>query len=144
MGVGMAGRVRRMCRGDLGLWAFWIEPASLTVSEHTLNLPWPGERPLRVAVLTDLHVGSPFNGMDKLHSTVDRTNAAKPDIICILGDLGGRPRAPQKVGGVGIESVEVDHRKWRIQGAGGDIEHALEGVWRKFTRIGDAIRWKMS
>jgi predicted MPP superfamily phosphohydrolase len=23
----------------------------------------------------------------KLHSTVDRTNAAQPDVICILGDL---------------------------------------------------------
>ena len=71
----------------LGLWAFWFEPASLIVAEHELSLGWPAERSLRVAVLTDLHVGSPFNGIAKLRSTVDRTNAAQPDLICILGDL---------------------------------------------------------
>ena len=60
----------------LGLWAFWLEPASLSVVEHELNLEWPGKRPLRVAVLTDLHVGYPFNGMAKLHSTVDRIGSA--------------------------------------------------------------------
>ena len=86
----------------LGLWAFWLEPASLTVAEHELSLGWPGERSLRVAVLADLHVGSPFNGMAKLHSTVDRTNAALPDVICILGDLviqgvlGGRFVPPEE------------------------------------------------
>jgi predicted MPP superfamily phosphohydrolase len=87
----------------LGLWAFWLEPASLTVVEHELSVGWRGERPLRVAVLTDLHVGSPFNGMAKLHTTVDRTNAAQPDVICILGDLviqgvlGGRFVPPEEI-----------------------------------------------
>ena len=49
----------------LGAWAVWLEPASLTTDEVTLNLPWRSPRPLRVAVLTDLHVGSPFNGLPK-------------------------------------------------------------------------------
>lgn len=87
----------------LALWAFWLEPASLAVAEHQLSLTWPGDRSLRVAVLTDLHVGSPFNGMAKLHSIVDRTNAAQPDLICILGDiviqgvLGGRFVPPEEI-----------------------------------------------
>jgi predicted MPP superfamily phosphohydrolase len=91
------------CVVVLGLWAFWLEPASLTVAEHELSLGWPGERSLRVAVLTDLHVGSPFNGLAKLRSTVDRTNAAQPDVICILGDLviqgvlGGRFVPPEEI-----------------------------------------------
>src|SRR5437868_4630518 len=71
----------------LGLWAFWLEPASLTLVEQPLDLPWPAPRPLRVAVLTDLHVGSPFNNLAKLHATVAMTNAVNPDLICILGDL---------------------------------------------------------
>ena len=70
----------------LALRAFWLEPASLTVVEERLELEWPAE-PLRIAVLTDLHVGSPFNGIAKLRQVVDLTNAAKPQIICILGDL---------------------------------------------------------
>lgn len=57
----------------LALQAFWLEPASLRVSEERISLPWPA-RPLRVAILTDLHVGSPFNGIDHLRDVVDRTN----------------------------------------------------------------------
>lgn len=71
----------------LGLWGLWLEPASLTTEEHQLNLPWPSQQALRIAVLTDLHVGSPFNQIDKLRAVVDRTNAARPDLVCILGDL---------------------------------------------------------
>ena len=71
----------------LGLRAFWLEPASLTVVNERIQLPKPLPTPLKIAVLTDLHVGSPFNGMDKLREVVARTNAAQPDVICILGDL---------------------------------------------------------
>ena len=86
-----------------GLWAFWLEPASLTVLEERVSLRWSAHRPLRIAILTDLHVGSPFNGIAKLRDTVDRTNAAQPDMICILGDLviqgviGGRFVAPEEI-----------------------------------------------
>lgn len=73
--------------GLLAVWAFWLEPASLTIDQHELRLAWPGNRPLRVAVLTDLHVGSPFNDISNLRATIDRTNAATPDLVCILGDL---------------------------------------------------------
>ena len=71
----------------LGAWAFWLEPAGLTIDEQRIDVPWSGSAPLRIAVLTDIHVGSPFNGIDKLRRIVDRTNAARPDIICFLGDL---------------------------------------------------------
>jgi uncharacterized protein len=87
----------------LGLWALWFEPASLTLVEERLDLHWSARAPLRVAVLSDLHVGSPFNGIAKLRQVVNRTNAAKPDLICILGDLviqgviGGRFVAPEDV-----------------------------------------------
>ena len=87
----------------LALWAVWLEPASLTVSEDRISLEWPEGRSLRVAILTDLHVGSPFNGIDNVREVVDRTNAARPDLICILGDLviqgviGGRFVAPEAV-----------------------------------------------
>src|SRR5919109_3297588 len=71
----------------LALWALWLEPASLTMAEERINLRSFTRGSLRVAVLADLHVGSPFNGIDKLREIVDRTNAARPDVICILGDL---------------------------------------------------------
>jgi len=48
----------------LGLWAFALEPASLTTHQHRLLIPdWRADLAgLGVAVLADLHVGSPFNG----------------------------------------------------------------------------------
>lgn len=71
----------------LGAKAFWLEPASLSIDHQQIVVPAPGLPPLRIAVLTDLHVGSPFNGIDNLRRVVDLTNAAQPDIVCILGDL---------------------------------------------------------
>lgn len=114
----------------LGGWAFWFEPASLTVVEESLEIPWPAPKPLRIAVLTDLHVGSPFNGLSKLQDVVDRTNAVRPDLICILGDLviqgvaGGRFVAPEAIGAelgrlkapAGVVAVLGNHDAWLDHG----------------------------
>jgi uncharacterized protein len=109
----------------LGLWALWLEPASLNVVEERANLRWPA-RSLRIAILTDLHIGSPFNGIAKLRQEVDRTNAARPDLVCILGDLviqgvlGGRFVAPEDIAtelkrlhsAVGTVAVLGNHDGW--------------------------------
>lgn len=73
----------------LGFWAFIAEPASLRNESYELALPgWPGSCDgLRVALLADLHVGSPFNGIDKLDRIVDLTQAARPDLILLAGDF---------------------------------------------------------
>src|SRR5687767_7061777 len=89
----------------LGAWAFWLEPTSLKVAEHRLEIPrWPRALDgLRIAVLVDLHVGSPFNGVAKLQKIVAVTNNAKPDLILIPGDLmiqkvfGGTQVAPEEI-----------------------------------------------
>jgi uncharacterized protein len=87
----------------LGLRAFWLEPASLAIADEHITLPWQLSRPVRIAILTDLHTGSPFNGISKLRRIVERTNAARPDVICILGDLviqgvaGGRFVPPEEI-----------------------------------------------
>lgn len=100
----------------LGAWAFWIEPASLRVVEERIDLPWSASGALRIAVLTDLHIGSPFNGIDKLRDVVDRTNAGKPDVICILGDLlsnGPRGARSERPGFIGPEQVASELAKLR-------------------------------
>ncbi|MDH5669908.1 MAG: metallophosphoesterase, partial [Nitrospira sp.] len=89
----------------LAAWAFVIEPRSLVVREHQLSLPsWPSTlHGLRVAVLADLHTGSPFNGLDKLERIVQETNQAQPDLILIPGDIvvtgvvGGRFVPPESI-----------------------------------------------
>jgi predicted MPP superfamily phosphohydrolase len=89
----------------LGLWAFWLEPASLRNEDHTLAIPrWPAAcSGLRVAVLADLHVGSPWNGLDKLEEIVALTNKAEPDLVLLAGDyvihgvVGGDFEPPEAV-----------------------------------------------
>jgi uncharacterized protein len=87
------------------VWAFWIGPRHLVFREVALDLPhWTGAPPtLRVAVLTDLHIGSPHNGLEKLRRIVAGVNQRKPDVVLILGDLviqgvvGGKFVAPEAI-----------------------------------------------
>jgi len=87
----------------LGLWSFWLEPASLRVQSVDIPVAWPYVRPLRVALVSDLHVGAPYQGLGQLRSTVDRINATSPDLICIAGDvvtlgvLGGQFTPPEAI-----------------------------------------------
>jgi uncharacterized protein len=70
-------------------WAVIVEPGRLVVRETAVrSARWPADRPpLRIAVLTDLHVGSFRNGLDRLDEVVARTNAQSPDLVVILGDI---------------------------------------------------------
>jgi len=53
---------------------------------------WPrGAPPLRVALLSDIHLGNRAMTPDRLGRIVDEVNAASPDIVLIAGDfLAGR------------------------------------------------------
>lgn len=110
------------------LWAFWIGPGRLVVREVELVLPlWAAEHAgLRVAVLTDLHVGSPRQGEEMLRRIVRETNAVDPDVIVLLGDLvtqgmaGGRFVEPERIAGtladleapLGTFAVLGNHDAW--------------------------------
>ncbi|HEV2844121.1 MAG TPA: metallophosphoesterase, partial [Thermoanaerobaculia bacterium] len=112
----------------LGVWAFAAEPAYLRVREVPLEIPgWHAARTgMRIAVLADLHTGSPYNGMDKLREVVRRTNAARPDLVLIAGDLviddvvGGRWVSPETLvpelgrlrAPLGVYAVLGNHDWW--------------------------------
>ena len=100
--------------GALGLWTLWLEPASLRVATYRLSIPhWPATcAGLSVAVISDLHVGSPFNGVAKLERVVAETQQAQPDLVVLAGDFviqgvrGGRFVAPE-VTGVKLGEIEA-------------------------------------
>lgn len=73
----------------LGVWGFWIEPRRLVVRDVPISLSnWPPSvGPLKVAVLTDLHVGSPHHSIARLKRIVDEVNRRDPDLILLLGDF---------------------------------------------------------
>lgn len=87
----------------IGVPGFWLVPASLKVRAVDLPLAWPRAEPLRVAVISDLHVGSPYYGLSRLPEIVDSINAAQPDVVCILGDfvtlgvIGGHRVPPEPI-----------------------------------------------
>jgi len=82
-----------------------IEPGWVRLHEKELCIPdWPEDLDgLRIAVLSDLHVGAARMGMDKLAWIVDETNRQSADMIVILGDLvihgvpGGEFTAPEDI-----------------------------------------------
>src|SRR5437773_5852398 len=112
----------------LVLWAFWLEPASLRNETHKVQiLSWPAEcNGIRIAVLADLHTGSPFNGISKLEKIVLLTLSAKPDLVLLIGDYvihgvrGGHfipPEASARLLGrlaapMGVYAVLGNHDWW--------------------------------
>ena len=108
--------------GACGAWAFLIEPATLRVREYRLEVPgFASVAPLRVALLADLHVGSPHNGTDKLQEIVRRTNEAHPDLVLLLGDYviggvyGGKYVPPETTGEI-LGRLEAPLGVWAVLG----------------------------
>jgi predicted MPP superfamily phosphohydrolase len=73
----------------LTVWGFVIEPNRLVVNEVSLPITEVDARfgNLKVALISDLHVGSSWVDLKKLHDVVAKTNAVKPDLILLAGDF---------------------------------------------------------
>ncbi|MGC4086982.1 MAG: metallophosphoesterase [Polyangiaceae bacterium] len=71
------------------VWATFVEPGRLVTHRRELTLTnWPRELSgLRVALLSDLHVGSPHWGARRLPELVDRVNEEHPDLVLLAGDF---------------------------------------------------------
>jgi hypothetical protein len=123
------------------LWAFVIEPAGLRVAEHELTLRrWPTACDgLRVAVLSDLHVGSPFHGVASLDHLVAETLAARPALVLLAGDyvihgvIGGSFVPPETIA-AGLRPLAAPMGVWAVLGNhdwwldGPRVRRALEGA----------------
>lgn len=71
----------------LALWVFWWEPRRLVVRETSTSLEcWIGP-PIRIAIVSDLHIGSPYTHIEKLDQIVKLVNAGRPDVVVLLGDF---------------------------------------------------------
>lgn len=69
-------------------WGFGWEPRTLVEREYALSLPrWSPECDgMRVDVVSDLHTGSPHNGVDNLDRIVRRLVASDADAVLMAGD----------------------------------------------------------
>ena len=125
----------------LGGWTFYYEPSSLVLRRYELTLAeWPHELDgVEIALLSDLHVGSPYYGLDKLEEVVRRVNASEPDLVLLAGDYvvdgvsGGRFVPPEDIASVlaeldaplGVFAVLGNHDWWLD---GPRVRRAFENV----------------
>ncbi|MDP5211000.1 metallophosphoesterase [Microbulbifer sp. 2205BS26-8] len=112
----------------LAIWAFFAEPNSFRIREQAISIDsWPSAcNNKKVAILADLHVGSPYKGIDSLRWIVDKVNARLPDLILLPGDFviqgvaGGSFVAPEEAARVlgelkapmGVFAVLGNHDWW--------------------------------
>ena len=112
----------------LMFWAGWWEPRDLVLIHHAIEVrPWHREHAgLKVAVMSDLHVGAPHRNLEKLRDLVSATNAQMPDLVVMLGDfviqgvVGGRFVPPEPIARelsglrapLGVVAVLGNHDWW--------------------------------
>jgi predicted MPP superfamily phosphohydrolase len=68
---------------------------------ETLACPVPGLpaelEGLRIAHLSDFHLGVPSRGVRAVEQAVEWTASRRPDLVCVTGDLLSRPRAERRL-----------------------------------------------
>lgn len=144
------------------VWGFFIEPCFFLVETRAEVRPggWPKELDgLKIALVSDIHAGSPYVGKSRIKLLVDRVNAAKPDAIVLLGDyviqtvVGGRFMPPEKLAvllkelkaPLGVYAVLGNHDWWldgpRVRDAfSREGIKVLENEAVRLTRGGRAFR----
>jgi predicted MPP superfamily phosphohydrolase len=70
-------------------WAYWSAIADPVVREARIGLDrWPaGAPPVRIVLISDIHVAGPDMHPARLTRIVGRINALRPDLVVIAGDL---------------------------------------------------------
>ncbi len=77
----------------LTIYGSFIEPQILVTTRATVSFPF--SQPLRIAVISDLHVG-PYTGKAFIQRVVDRVNNTLPDMVLIAGDFLFTPESSQE------------------------------------------------
>lgn len=124
----------------LGLlaWGTLVEPYRLGITRLDVTVPqWPAGTPaLKAVFLTDLHVGGPQMGLERLDQLVAIVAAERPDVVLLGGDyviqhlLGGTEIPPEDIAAhlaavrprLGLVSVLGNHDWWLD---GDRVRHAL-------------------
>lgn len=122
-------------------WGYWNSVAEPEPRTTELWLPdWPvGAPPLRIALISDVHVQGPDMPPERLARLVAKVNEAQPDLVLLAGDyVGDRSLATRyysdaeianALGGLraplGVWAVLGNHDHWRN---GPAMKAALEAV----------------
>jgi predicted MPP superfamily phosphohydrolase len=77
----------------------WVEAGWVRLRVRELRLPGlPRELDgLRIAHLSDFHLGVPSRGVRAVERAVEWVSQRQPELVCVTGDLLSRPRAQQQL-----------------------------------------------
>ncbi|MCK4574471.1 MAG: metallophosphoesterase, partial [candidate division Zixibacteria bacterium] len=97
--------------------AFAVEPKWIKITTPTIPIPnlppaWDG---VRIAQLTDIHVGRLIN-LDYVRRAVEKTKAAKPDLIVLTGDYVSRTDAIDDNLAEALGRLSAPHGKFAVLG----------------------------
>lgn len=77
------------------LYGFWIEPIMLVKREITIASPYYSGAPIKILLISDIHIGGPHITPKRLDSIIQKANQNGPyDVVLIPGDFinGHRPK----------------------------------------------------
>lgn len=123
------------------VWSTAFEPDLLIVRTIAVETEkWPPSRPaLRIAVVSDLHVGAPHVDLAKVDRVVLEINRLQPDIVVILGDfvqgvLFGDFVAPERTANR-LKNLRARYGVFAVLG-NHDWRYGGQRVWRALTDAG--------
>ena len=113
------------------LYGFFIEPRLLKIRHVTLTSQHYHRPALRIALLSDIHIGGHHMPAARVETIVASVNALSPDIILIPGDFinGHKPRSKHKA----AFNTEIDKGLSALAG--------LEAPLGVFASIGNHDVW---
>lgn len=135
-----------------GAYALLVEPRRTTMREVALELPgWPSALDgFRLALLSDLHAGTPHVGPDRVARLADALAGARPDLVALLGDYvddqaafartvdpGEIARALAAIGAPLGQVAVLGNHDWRTDGEG--VRRALRDAGTTVLE-NDAVR----
>lgn len=84
----------------LGVWTVLIEPKLLVVRQVSVETPAWTAPPIRIAVVSDTHVGGPHVDAARIRRIADRISTLSPDVVVFVGDYvaGHAPAAARSPG----------------------------------------------
>ncbi len=97
--------------------AFAVEPKWIKITNPVVQIPnlpsaWDG---VRIAQLTDIHVGRLID-LDYVRKVVEKTDAAKPDVIVLTGDYVSRTDAIDDNLAESLGRLSAPHGKFAVLG----------------------------
>ncbi len=92
-----------LCGLAVILYAVLVEPFRFRVVSYDIKTAkWPYDRPLKIALVSDIHAAWPWMTSDRVGQIVDRVHQQSPDMVLLLGDYVGthpfkKPVTPEGV-----------------------------------------------